>query len=254
MTEKKIISLGKISQFISEIFRYAIILILLTMGGIGAVGIGVITSVIFFKYIQKAIPFRISINREFLELIQQKMSLKTFKKMFLKKIIYNIILLIIILFAVSIIMDDWITFNREDKIFLSVVPGVLVSLLLFQFYYFYTVFDFVSLNKSTLSQGSFTSEENTENASNVFKSSQFIKNNINWLNSLTHNEIIIISVIIGILVFLLFGYGFSETVKKFHSNGRYNYVTEFNFILGFTSFIITSGITYLFLNSKRKNR
>lgn len=62
---------------------------------------------------------------------------------------------------------------------------------------------------------------------------------------LNHFEIILLSIIFGTVMFLLLGYEF----------GSYRYKPkrfQFNFIVAISSFVISSGITYLLLNRKLK--
>lgn len=278
MTENKIINLGKISHFISQFFRYTVILILLTAVGVGTVGVGALLGLIFFKFIQKFIPFKISINSDFLQLTQQKIDLKKFKNRFIQKLIYNIIIFVFILsLAGGIPYLD----NSEDKILFSVLSGIFICPLLFQFYYFKIVNDYVKLFKDRFSQNSTSIkgdmiEGKEEESSNSFenrvkdsttKTLQVIssKNKSNWLKSLSHNEIIIISLIIGAAIFLLLGYNLGETEKIYYntqsSTGsalRIKYsshkeeIFRFNYATAFAGFIISSGISYLLLNKVRK--
>lgn len=100
------------------------------------------------------------------------------------------------------------------------------------------------------------------------------KRKLKYFSSFNHNEIIIISVIIGVVIFLLLGYSFGEEQSYEYSyvngyeseRGRLtrgerrnlhfstNTVNHFyfNYILAISGFILSSGISYLFLNSKRK--
>lgn len=72
------------------------------------------------------------------------------------------------------------------------------------------------------------------------------------------DEIIIVSVILGILVSLFFGFVFGETIYYFNNGNRGNIkdfdYNEFhiNYIALFSSFIITSGLSYILLNRKKQ--
>lgn len=77
--------------------------------------------------------------------------------------------------------------------------------------------------------------------------------------NLNHNEIIILSVVIGAFIALIMGYVFSRDYyindsnqKVYGWNSYYTVSQEFNYLLSFGSLIIVSGISYLYLK-KRKN-
>lgn len=83
------------------------------------------------------------------------------------------------------------------------------------------------------------------------------------LSKLDKNEIIIISIVIGSIFFIILGYTFGERqyfngIGKRINQSRYYETSDFstsvsiNYVLGIIGFIITSGISYLYLNSKRK--
>jgi len=71
---------------------------------------------------------------------------------------------------------------------------------------------------------------------------------------LNSNEIIILSVVIGVFIALIMGYAFTQKydceqgIKVYKANGDYS---EFNYLLSFGVFIIVSGISYLFLKRIR---
>ena len=105
---------------------------------------------------------------------------------------------------------------------------------------------------------------------NVIRNSfvnQIIKiiKNVN-LKKLSSDEIIIISIITGTLFALIFGFTFGETYYYIKSgirvneeiyielNQDYNHykIFYFNYLIGISFFIIFGGITYIYLNRKRK--
>lgn len=65
------------------------------------------------------------------------------------------------------------------------------------------------------------------------------------------NEIVILSVVIGVLIALIFGGIFTEKYDVIDGikvyGKRYNDYSEFNYLLAFCSLIIVSGISYLYL-------
>lgn len=278
MTENKLIQLGKISHFISQFFRYTVILILLTIIGVGTYGFGVLLGLIFFKFIQKLIPFNISVYNDFLKLSQQKLEVNDFKNKFGKKLIYNFLLFI---FISSLAGGIPYLNNSEDKILFSILSGVFISFLLFQFYYFIVVNNYVRSNKESFSQNSISTDEEFIESENIktsnnfenkvknstVKTLQFInnKNKLNWMKSLSQNEVIIVSLIIGAIIFLLLGYGFGDTERIYYNtqssrgySDRISYsshkedIFKFNYATAFAGFIISSGISYLLLNKIRK--
>lgn len=143
MTENKIIRVGKVSQLIIQFFRYAVIVVLLIIVGMGTTGMGAVIGIIFFKSIQRMIPFKISIYSDFLELIQHKIGIEMFKNQFRKKLVYNLTPLFIALFIMYVISVRWL----EYKILYLIILSIVICILLFQIYYFKIVGDFVNLHK-----------------------------------------------------------------------------------------------------------
>ncbi len=146
MNENKLIRSGKISQFNTQIFRYTVILILLAIAGVGTAGIAGVLGVMYFKFVQKIIPFNISIHKDFLALLKQNVEIKFLRKQFKKKLIYNIIIFgtllsiaLIILFEVS---------NSADQIFFSILFGTFIFISLYQLYCFKLINDFINLISS----------------------------------------------------------------------------------------------------------
>jgi len=85
-----------------------------------------------------------------------------------------------------------------------------------------------------------------------------IKKILNKLNfKLDNSEIIVVSVVVGTIFALILGYVFAnEYYVKGNGRKGYNYenlVSEFNYLLALGSFIISGGITYLFLK-KQNNK
>ena len=84
------------------------------------------------------------------------------------------------------------------------------------------------------------------------------------IKTLNPNEMVILSVAIGAFSFIILGYGFAEKERFVYYKGEKYYVsrdeeysdletaTKLNYGLAFPGFIITVGISYLFLNSKKK--
>ena len=75
-------------------------------------------------------------------------------------------------------------------------------------------------------------------------------------SKMNNNEIIILSIVIGVFIALIMGYAFSQSydinyrgIKVYGKKGDYS---EFNYLLSFGSFIIVAGISYLFLNKRKK--
>lgn len=74
---------------------------------------------------------------------------------------------------------------------------------------------------------------------------RFPKLNFPLINNLDSKEVIIVSIIIGAIIFLIFGYMFGEYYGK-------PGLLHFNFTLAISMFIISSGISYLILNKRIK--
>lgn len=82
-----------------------------------------------------------------------------------------------------------------------------------------------------------------------------LKENLMFPKSLTTKEIYVISLIFGSIFCILLGYLFGETQYFKASGKRVFFETKhsyrmFNYVVGLISFIISSGICYLFLSKK----
>jgi len=76
--------------------------------------------------------------------------------------------------------------------------------------------------------------------------------------NLNSNEIIILSVVIGVFIALVLGYIFPQKYDiirgiKVHGK-RHDDFSEFNYLLAFCSFVITLGISYIYLIRKSNER
>ena len=74
-------------------------------------------------------------------------------------------------------------------------------------------------------------------------------------SNLNNNEIIILSVVIGVFIALIIGYVFPQGYdidRGIKVYGRSEYYSEFNYLLALGSLIIVSGISYLCFLKKRK--
>lgn len=305
MTEQRIISLGKTSQFISQFFRLIVIAILFSIFGIGTAGIGIVISLIIGFSIFKLIPFKTSIYTDFLKLSQQEIDKNIFRNQFRKKLIYNIIIFILtVIPAYFTFLDDFI-YSSNIIIIPILVFGVMISSLIFQFYYFNIVnrfikhYEVIFIQKPVSTVDNIVAEygnsENLENEpiktqnfdiENIEKKesidyTELIKNKLadlrqvfnngitrisKKIKTLNPNEIIILSVAIGAFAFIILGYGFADIEKFGYVDGEKYYVsrdeeysdletvTKLNYGLAFPVFIITAGISYLFLNSKKKGQ
>lgn len=78
------------------------------------------------------------------------------------------------------------------------------------------------------------------------------------INNLNSDEIIIASIIVATFIALILGCSFGETYYFYHNGNRgseekHSYTEfHFNYLLGIASFIIFGGISYIYLNRKKK--
>lgn len=130
----------------------------------------------------------------------------------------------------------------------------------------FSLYNFYFGNDST----TIVNEKQTENPTDINQISDNIKNYTKKIEfrkgkifeKLTSDEVIIISIIVGCIFCIIFGNLFGET-QHFKSNGErisntshylYEYSTnDFNYIMAVIGFIITAGISYIFLNRKSNN-
>ena len=99
----------------------------------------------------------------------------------------------------------------------------------------------------------------------VLENSNIITRISKKIKTLNYSEIIIVSVAVGAIFFLILGYGFADKERFVYHKGEKYYlskdvmysdmetITKLNYGLAFPGFIITAGICYLFLNSKKKH-
>src|SRR5690606_4089822 len=142
-TEHKIISLGKISLIISQFFRLIAIAILFFIFGIGTAGIGIIISLIIGFSLFKLVPFKTSIYTDFIKLRQQEIDKNIFKRELRKKLIYNIIIFILTVIPAYFTFSDEFIYASNIIIIPILIFGVMISSLIFQFYYFNIVNKFI---------------------------------------------------------------------------------------------------------------
>lgn len=292
LEEKKIPfkNLGYSTYIIAQIFRYLTIVLVLTpftitTGGIGGI-IGIIIGIIFFKFILKLIPFKISLYENFKKFNSDEIDLIELLLQWKNKIKYTFILLFILLTSAILILvnDD----NPKDRIFFSILFFVLILLLLPQYKYLNLIkreylnenillnlyqsdkFKTLKTQKTKFSLYNFyfgdnsnSSEKQTEKIQISEKLNKFTKTfkfkSTTIFEKLTSDEVIIISIIVGCIFCLIFGNQFGET-QYYYNNGKrtsstnnYDYSKiDFNYIMAIISFIITAGISYIYLNRKSK--
>src|SRR5690554_600623 len=172
----KILRLSKISNFIDYFFSYGILLFFLyaviaslsaderyiTNGFIDlkSAGITAMIGIIIFKYIKDILPFGLSVYNNLKELLQQKISFKSFRLKLIIKTIINILILSYFLLLSHVVINEWFIFNNDDKI-LFVIIGIIPALfLIYHLCYFYLVYRFVSRYKTTFSQTSLSMVNN----------------------------------------------------------------------------------------------
>jgi hypothetical protein len=279
MELKRILFKGKISWVISQIIRYFIIAILLTISGVVTAGIGTIIAIIFYKAIQKWIPFNISIHKDIKSLQADEITIKQFFSRYNRKIIYNYIIfgipiLIPIIIFIKILIDIKKIFSATEFEYLefSIFFGVttlIIGLLVFHINYFKLAKNYVKLKfpeNSEIDEIINKKQSLTRrlNFVNIPKLTNLSKSRLKLLND---KEIIIITILLGTLSFSLVGYLFGK--YAFYENGvkvfersyfegitNYNAHIEFevNYTLGIISFITVSGILYIWLSRYTKKK
>ena len=97
MNDTFILNLGKFSNFISQIFRWLLIIIAMTAIGVGTAGIATFWGLLIVKFLQKTITFNTSVYKEYISfkinsderadgIIEKH---KKFIKVYKTKLIYN---------------------------------------------------------------------------------------------------------------------------------------------------------------------
>ena len=272
-------NLGYFTFIISQIFRYLTVIIVMTLTG----GIGIL----FIYFFLAIIPFKISLYPNFKEFIQNKINVYDLQKKWKKKLEYAIILTsILLLIYVLIIVNDS---NNESRFYFTIfffalflfisplfiylkkikqdyfkdlpvivnITPINTSRKKFSLYNFY--FDNNTNSISTEKQTKSTTDKSqiSENIKNYSKKIAFRNGKI--FEKLSSDEVIIISIIIGSIFCLFAGNIFGETQYFFENGERttpeYSAYTkiDFNYIIAVISFIITAGISYIFLNRKSNN-
>ena len=263
-------NLGYFTFIISQIFRYITVIIVMTLTG----GIGVL----FIYFFLAIIPFKISLYPNFKEFIQNKISVYDLQKKWKKKLEYAIILTsILLLIYVLIIVNDS---NNESRFYFTIfffalflfISPLFIYLKKIKQVYFkdlpiiknikpintsrkkFSLYNFYFDNNTN----SISTEKQTENTTDKSQISENIKNyskkiafrNGKIFEKLTSDEVIIISIIIGSICFLISGNVFGE-IKYDEEYDKE--IIDFNYITAIISFIVTAGISYIFLNRKSNN-
>lgn len=107
----------------------------------------------------------------------------------------------------------------------------------------------IDINKSNLN----------DNSSNIIQKIKKIKfiDKIKYFN-LSSDEIIVVSVVIGVFIATLCGYAFGETIYYYNNGLRENIKNHdysefhFSYITSIASFITITGLSYILLNRKNK--
>ncbi len=265
-------SIGKYSVYASYVFRFLIILCVLTPFMIATKGIGTIFIILFYKFILKIIPFRISLYLDYQEYQENKITLELLYNQWKKKYNYTLYLLAFIILSLSLILIN--DNNNEDRILFSILLIVLLLISIPQILFLNYIKKSIignfkpeivktkSIEKKSFSLYNFYFDGNTNSVkvddktekSNLFKKA---KNYINLikLNRLKNDEIVIVSVILGLVTGLILGYFFGSTIYTDNEGIKYSYTNEyivfeefhFNYILALASFVIISGIVYVIL-------
>lgn len=270
-------SIGKYSLYASYIFRFLVILLILTPFTMATNGIGGIVAIIFYKIILKLVPFKISLYNDFLMYDNNEIDLERLFEQWKKKRNYTIYLLSFVIISISLILIN--DNNYQDRIFFSILLFILLLISIpqilflkyikeniiqdfkpqkkekgkFSLYSFYFDADSNNVKPEKQTQPFVEKKQVLKNVKNYSKKIELIK--------LNREEIIIISSIVGLLFGLIFGYYFGTTVytdykgRKFSENHDHIVYSDFsfNYVLGFACFIVFGGITYIYLNRQNSN-
>jgi hypothetical protein len=86
-----------------------------------------------------------------------------------------------------------------------------------------------------------------------------LQNTLNFIYSLDNHEIIIVCMVFSVIIFLILGYGFIEEqyftpkgIRRTDYDYGYDIFTRFNYLIGVSGSLISFGVSYLYLNSKKK--
>lgn len=285
-------NLGYFTYIVAQIFRYLTILLVLTPFTMATGGIGGIVGVIFFTLILKLIPFRISLYDNFKKYLLNEIDLNKLHQLYKEKLKYTIILsTIIIISAILILVNDdnsqdrlffsiffivlllllvpqckYLNFIKSEYIgenILITIPikdeikPINTSNKIFSLYNFYFGNDSTTIVNEKQAENPTVITQVSDNIKNYTKKIEFRNGKI--FEKLTSDEVIIISIIIGSIFCLFAGNIFGET-QYFLENGERttsqysNYSKiDFNYIIAVISFIVTAGISYIFLNRKSNN-
>ncbi|PST44622.1 hypothetical protein CYV15_02645 [Riemerella anatipestifer] len=140
MSSTFILNLGKLSVFISQIFRWLLIIIAMTAIGVGTAGIATFWGLLIVKFLQKTITFNTSVYKEYISFkinnderadsIIEKY--KDFLKASKRKFLYNLILFIIFFIG---FLNSFTIADKDDKLLFKIIFGVFSLLVLYQFFY-----------------------------------------------------------------------------------------------------------------------
>ncbi len=266
-------SIGKYSEYASSVYRFLTILLILIPMAMSTAGLAGILAIVFYKLILKLVPFKISLYRDVINYEQGKINLDDLYRKFTKKTDYTVFLLAFIIITNSLLI---ISSQYADKIFFSILFSVLILILIPQILYLLYISKTIinkyrpamSPKKSSTKPFSlynfyFESEESSKDNNKKLGNPKFyeiMKNKSSHIKIpiLQKDEIIIISLIIGCLAALFFGYQFGNTIYTKYNGQKVSDSTDgyalkefyFNYVLSIVSFVVAGGITYIFLKRR----
>jgi hypothetical protein len=274
---------SKILWVSSQILRYTVLAFILTLTGVITAGIGTLILLFFAKTILKLIPFNISLYKDLPKYENEEISKSVFIKKFKRKrllsyLIYGIIPLILTIpVCASIIFLFFESKNLGETIFFGILTLLMWFMLILNHKYYQEINKQYNLNilllhkyiwlkiKSILNNSGKNlsylqlKQKNSESNFDENSNNKFLKLS-NHSKSLNEKETIIIAIIIGAITFGLMSYIFGsesyyyKDIRINQKEGSTFIEFELNYMFGIIGFIVSSGLIYLLLSKKEKNK
>lgn len=143
MTESKLIFLGKTAYVFSQIYRWLVILLLMTLIGVGSAGIGMLWAVLIVEGLKRAISFNTSCYKEFEAYINKELeALRLIEKIKQKQIFNSIVLVVLVVIYLIFQFVDGIS----DTLINIILFTPFFGMVLFQMWHCKVTAYFIQMN------------------------------------------------------------------------------------------------------------
>ena len=149
MSESNLLALGKVGYVFSQIFRWTLILLIITLFGVGTSGIGVLLGVIIVYAVKGVIPFNTSCYKELRTWLNSGLTTSHFIVKIKQKLIFNriVIFVLIVLFLLF-----QFSINSDETLLNVILFTPFVGMAAFQIWHCKKTAKFVEINSKAAIQ------------------------------------------------------------------------------------------------------